>query len=263
MIREAYLTIDDSPSTRTDDILTYLNERGIQALFFCRGDLLEENPVMAAKIVEAGHVLGNHAFHHRRASKISYEEMVTEIEKTESLIEQVYTMALRERPGKYFRFPHLDRGCGGQVIDFDKLPQEDKKVATATFTEGLNVINMSATKAATEKKEKLQAYLKERGFTVPFKDVSPSWYRCDEIEQAADCLFTFSNCDWMLSRKHQGKWRFKTLEDLKAKVQSDPNLKPAESVNVILAHDQAEIIDVSLATIDWMLENEIRFREIE
>src|SRR5687768_722942 len=100
-MQTAYLTIDDTPSAQTDELTTFLAQRGVPALLFCRGDRLEANPDPAVRAVRAGFVLGNHAYSHTRFSALTLAEGIAEIERTERLIDGVYSRAGIARPGKY------------------------------------------------------------------------------------------------------------------------------------------------------------------
>lgn len=264
MTSKAYLTIDDSPSTRTDDLVSFLKEKKVPALFFCCGNLLEQNLVMAVRIIQGGFHLANHAFSHARASDLSLEEMIAEIERTENLIDQAYDLAYEERPPRrHFRFPHMDRGCAGWIVDYEGFKGDDLKDAKTCLTEGLNVISMKRPDSESEsKKLQLQKYLKDESFTVPFPGVTHSWYNNPEIKKAHDCLFTFSTCDWMVTQRHLGNWRYKSPEDLKLKIDLDRWLNEEDSVNIVLTHDQAEIIDVTIDLIDHMLKKGIQFLEV-
>lgn len=264
MSAKAYLTIDDSPSMRMDDMVDYLLKKSVPALFFCRGDFLKKHSMAAIRAVQSGFLLGNHTFSHSRSSEVDLDTFIDEIEQTEKMIEEIYIMAGYERPGKYFRFPQLDRGCGNaQPIDFNAMDLKQRDIVRSIFTEGLNVISAKKpSDEAVEKKEALQAYLKKEGFSCPCKEVSVPWYtETDEIQNAADSLFTFSTSDWMLTQRHAGRWRYKSLEDLMAKIDHDKWVLKKGMTSIVLLHDQAEIIDQSLALIDHMLEREIEFLE--
>lgn len=63
-----YLTFDDGPIPQhTDKILQTLAGFDAKATFFCVGDNIRKFPEIARKIVAAGHVIGNHTFHHMKA----------------------------------------------------------------------------------------------------------------------------------------------------------------------------------------------------
>lgn len=106
----AYLTIDDSPSNDFRNKVDFLAEKNIPCVFFCRGDLLQENPDDTVYAIQKGFVIGNHAFDHPKFSEISFEEGKEQIVKTDAIIEEIYSKAGVERTEKYFRFPYGDRG---------------------------------------------------------------------------------------------------------------------------------------------------------
>ncbi len=62
--KEVCLTIDDGPATDTTAVLEMLAERGQRAVFFLIGDRAAERPGDVRRIVEAGHVVGNHTQTH-------------------------------------------------------------------------------------------------------------------------------------------------------------------------------------------------------
>ena len=97
MTPRAYLTIDDSPTKHTDELTDFLAERNIPAILFCVGgdyaDLgvpsegMESMPDPVFRAIQKGFLIGNHTYSHSRYSDMRYEDMVKEIEKTESIIE--------------------------------------------------------------------------------------------------------------------------------------------------------------------------------
>ena len=259
-MRSAYLTIDDSASERMDDLVDYLVSKGIPAVFFCRGDMLEANPQAAVRAVKKGFVLANHTYSHQRASNFDADFTIQEIKQCEFLLERIYKEAGVQKSHKYFRYPHVDRGTAGWIIDYDQATPTTKDTVMSEIAAGVNLPDMSKpSPEAFAKKQALQDYLKEAGYTDPFKKVTHGWYNSGEIAQAHDCLFTFSNCDWMLLSRQLGKWPYKTLDDLKKKARQDPWLSIENSVNIIVAHDQVEICDMTIALIDDMVESGIQF----
>jgi len=260
---KAYLTIDDSPSTRMDDLVDYLEEKGIPAVFYCRGDHLEDNTGSAIRALQKGFILANHTYSHQRSSEKDFAWIVEDIERCETLLEEVHAVAGVARKGKYFRFPHVDRGTAGWIVDYDRYDAKDKDALFAAFTDGLNVKSRDRPgKEAFDKKERLQRYLAGAGYTQPFKNVAHPWFAKGEIAGASDSLYTFSNCDWMLTARHIGKWPYKSVEDLKQKALGDPWLGVDGGTNVILAHDQAEIVDVTIELIEDLANNGVKFLEV-
>jgi peptidoglycan/xylan/chitin deacetylase (PgdA/CDA1 family) len=258
IIRRAYLTIDDSPSPSMDAMTDFFAGNNIPALFFCRGDRLAENPQAAVRAVEKGMTLANHCYNHKRASQLSYDEVVAEIERTENLIDQVYREADRPRTAKYLRFPHMDRGAAGWIVDYDAAPRYRQELIDL-FADGLNIDLTPPPPELVEKKHKLQDYLRGAGFTAPFRGVTHPWYAETEMAQAVDAMFTFSTSDWMLTKRHQGKWPYRSLADLKRKIDEDKWLAVRDCNHIILAHDQEEIGDVTLALVNHFIDKGFGF----
>lgn len=263
MQREAYLTIDDSPSAHTDALTDFLVQREVPALLFCRGDMMAENGLSSlSRAVQKGIVLGNHAWHHYRASQKPFEVYVDEIRSTETLIDQAYRDAGVARTNKYFRFPHIDRGTGGWIIDYNLLNEADREDVIAVFSDGLNIDLTPPDAEMIEKKERIQRFLKEEGFSrFPSNGITFSWYR-GELEEAIDVPYTYSTSDWMLLDRHKGKWPYKTLDDLKVKIEQDKWLQDAKSRHIFLAHDKDEIEIVTRDLVDHSLKTGIKFLPI-
>ena len=256
----AYLTIDDSPSTRMDDLVDFLEAENIPAIFYCRGDLLEQNSASAIRAAQKGFVLANHTFSHQRASEKPLDWLIEDIERAQDLIDKFNATAGNAHKGRYFRFPHIDRGAGGYVVDYDAYAEPEKKELLATFAEGLNVRSLDRPSAEQfHKRDLLQRYLKAAGCVQPFKDVTPRWYNHGEIANAADSLFTFSNCDWMLTARHLGKHPYKSVDDLKQRAVDDPYLLKPGNTGVVLAHDQAEIVDVTIELVRDLKQRGLEF----
>lgn len=60
-----YLTFDDGPIPEiTPWVLEQLKEYNARATFFCVGDNIDRHPDIYNKIINAGHVTGNHSYNH-------------------------------------------------------------------------------------------------------------------------------------------------------------------------------------------------------
>lgn len=265
---KAYLTIDDSPTRHTDDLTDWLAARGVPAVLFCIGsnytDLhvacegIEQNPDPIRRAIEKGFVIGNHTFTHRRSSEMPLADVVAEIEKTESLIDGLYRAAGRARPVKLVRFPHLDRGAGGWVVDYDAAPAAHQPTLRQLFLGGLNITLAPPTAEQVEKKAAIQDYLKREGFTASaYKGVTLDWYAQGEMATAADSLMTFSTSDWMLNPDFAGyaakwDWQYKSLDALKGKIDDDADLWREDSAHVILAHDHNRLFETTRDLVQHM-----------
>ncbi len=60
------LTFDDGPwPATTQQILDILQQEGVKATFFWVGQAVQSQPGLARQVVNAGHAVGNHSWHHR------------------------------------------------------------------------------------------------------------------------------------------------------------------------------------------------------
>ncbi len=81
------LTFDDGPQSDTvDEILTPLSRANVKATFFVCGAQIRDHPAAAAKLVTAGHELGNHSWSHQRMWFKSPSFMREEFERTDAVI---------------------------------------------------------------------------------------------------------------------------------------------------------------------------------
>jgi peptidoglycan/xylan/chitin deacetylase (PgdA/CDA1 family) len=84
------LTFDDGPDSESSpQVLALLEKHKSKAAFFCIGNKIEGQKELLKKIDKAGHLIGNHSFSHANYFSLSsVKNMVEEIDKTNSLIEQ-------------------------------------------------------------------------------------------------------------------------------------------------------------------------------
>jgi peptidoglycan-N-acetylglucosamine deacetylase len=100
---EIAITFDDGPDERvTPEILTILEKYNIKAAFFCIGEKIEKHPELFRKIVERGHITGNHSYSHSFWFDFySSRRMEEEILRTDELI-----LKLTGRKPTFFRHPY-------------------------------------------------------------------------------------------------------------------------------------------------------------
>ena len=98
-----YLTFDAGYENGcTAKILDTLKEHQVPAAFFLVGNYLERNGDLVRRMVEEGHIVGNHTMHHYDMSKISDRESFSqELKGLEDLFKEVTG---KELP-KYYRPP--------------------------------------------------------------------------------------------------------------------------------------------------------------
>ncbi len=237
-----YLTIDDSPSPYTDAMIDYLINKNIPALLFVRGHLLADNPEPIIRAIKHGFVIANHSFAHRPFGELCYDEALADIEQCEVLIDDAYNKAGVKRTGKYFRFPYLDRGNG------DRIERHFEQVTDIDINADARV-------------QKLQNYLHEQGFSQPFETNHPI-YDNASIKSAADCLMTYTSFDWMLTSRHTGQWDYKTIDDLKSRI--DKAQFENQKGNILIFHDDRDnILPVFQSLIDYMVIKGYKFLDFQ
>lgn len=76
-----YLTFDDGPvPDPTPWVLDLLQQYSIKATFFCVGENIDKHPDIFQRVIEAGHSVGNHTYHHTKAFSVTKEQYFREIE---------------------------------------------------------------------------------------------------------------------------------------------------------------------------------------
>jgi peptidoglycan/xylan/chitin deacetylase (PgdA/CDA1 family) len=243
--KKIYLTIDDSPSKNTDALIDFLISKDIQAILFARGAFMEEKTSFQ-KIIRAiknGFLMANHSYAHDRTSDIGFKNQVNQIAQTQDLIDRAYDEAEVKKPPRYFRFPHLDRGCGtAWVIDFETVPIEYRKYVQSLFWDGVRLESKDLpTPAQKQCKKDIQNWLKDNNFQkFSPPDVTFPWWVQSELGQAIDMLITYSTSDWMATPRYLGKWPYKHTDDLCQKIDDDDFLSTSPSSHIVLMHDDRE-----------------------
>jgi peptidoglycan/xylan/chitin deacetylase (PgdA/CDA1 family) len=82
--KDLYLTFDDGPVPGpTEFVLETLSTFKVKATFFCIGDNIRKHQGLFTKVIEEGHVVGNHTFNHMNgwnASPSAYQENIRRCE---------------------------------------------------------------------------------------------------------------------------------------------------------------------------------------
>jgi len=91
-----YLTFDDGPVPEiTPWVLDLLDKYNIKATFFCVGDNVRKYPEIYQQILDKGHLVGNHTFHHKQGFGCRTKNYVLNVD-----------LATRFISSKLFRPPH-------------------------------------------------------------------------------------------------------------------------------------------------------------
>ena len=85
--RVVYLTFDDGSIPEvTPAILDVLKQYNVKATFFVVGENIQKYAYIYARVIEEGHRVGNHTYHHVKGSKCSLDEYLREMEACEEAI---------------------------------------------------------------------------------------------------------------------------------------------------------------------------------
>ncbi|HEX5172422.1 MAG TPA: polysaccharide deacetylase family protein [Cyclobacteriaceae bacterium] len=83
--RELFLTFDDGPVPGpTEFVLETLAKSEVKATFFCIGDNVRKHGDIFSTLLENGHQIGNHTFHHVSGWKTNEARYIDEIDRCEN-----------------------------------------------------------------------------------------------------------------------------------------------------------------------------------
>ena len=97
-----YLTFDCGYEYEnlTSRVLDTLREKQVPAAFFCTLDHIEKETEIISRMINEGHIVGNHSATHPSFATISRDKIAKELEETENYLREHYGYA-----SKFFRFP--------------------------------------------------------------------------------------------------------------------------------------------------------------
>ena len=98
-----YLTFDCGYEYKniTPQMLDILKEKGVSAAFFCTLDYIEDAPEVVVRMIEEGHIVGNHSVHHpSNSASLSREKLASELLGVHNYLRVNFGYDSR-----YFRFP--------------------------------------------------------------------------------------------------------------------------------------------------------------
>lgn len=176
--REVAITFDDGPDDKTEQILDLLHEAGFKASFFCIGQKMEKHPKLTQRIVDDGHLLGNHTWsHHSRFPLFLPSKIKQELVRTNTLIEQ-HT----RQPNVFFRPPYgvsnpfVSRGIRGlfkkvigwNVRSLDTTNRSKEQVLhriTKNLQPGQIILLHDTSQFVVQILQELITHLKQEGYT--------------------------------------------------------------------------------------------------
>ena len=95
------LTFDEGyENGYTAQILDTLKEKNVKAIFFCTYDYVKDNPELVNRMINEGHIVGNHSYRHYNFTQIDVETARDEITILHDYVAEQFGYEM-----KYFRFP--------------------------------------------------------------------------------------------------------------------------------------------------------------
>lgn len=100
--KKLYLTFDNGyEEGYTEAILDVLKEQQVPAAFFVTGHYLQDQPQLIQRMVQEGHIVGNHSYHHPDLVKASDENIREELES----VEEAFMKLTGKNDMRYLRPP--------------------------------------------------------------------------------------------------------------------------------------------------------------
>lgn len=178
-----YLTFDDGPTPEiTEWVLEELKKHNIKATFFCIGNNIQKHPELFQKVINEGHVIGNHTYDHMNGWKTETE---TYLENISLCDKQIQKSSIENLQSKIFRPPYgkiktaqakIVRRLGYKIImwdvlsaDFDQTitPEKCLENVISNVKSGSVIVFHDSIKASHNLKYALPEtlnFLKEKGF---------------------------------------------------------------------------------------------------
>ncbi len=134
------LTFDDGPNEPfTSQLVDLLGTRRVAATFFQVGRCVERHPGLSAKMVDAGHVIGNHSYSHRFLRYFAEPSLRSEICRAQTVLE-----AELGRAPALFRAPWL---CHQPPV-LAEARQQGLQVISGTFSHTFEIAQIPAWRIA-------------------------------------------------------------------------------------------------------------------
>ncbi len=173
------ITFDDGPDESTLSILEVLEKYNVRSTFFCIGKQVDDYPHIVKKIIEKGHIIGNHTYSHSKLIDLyGTKKFVKEIiDADDSIKNTTGKIPLLFRPPYGVTNPNIAKAVkktGHKVIGWNKrsfdttIPSE--KVILKRITKNLkpgDVILLHDTKMITVTVlEQLLLFLQKNNYTT-------------------------------------------------------------------------------------------------
>jgi len=240
-MKKAYLTIDDGPSAGRRRKVDVLTKYGIQAVWFCMGQDMEQRPEDAIYTIEHGGIIGNHSYSHPNFSQISLEQAYEEIQRTDEMVDEMYRIAGKKRPMKVFRFPYGNKGAEKAFYDYSYTEDEKMRV------------------------DAIQAFLCRLGYTsLSFDDITYQYYENLRRLHHVDWYWTYDAMEWCVFQE-KTPYGIKTLDDVIDLMDLDlperwMGLNYEASSEIVVIHDHPQTTEYFETIIKALIQKGLEFQ---
>ncbi|MBP1153367.1 MULTISPECIES: delta-lactam-biosynthetic de-N-acetylase [unclassified Paenibacillus] len=88
--KELYLTFDNGYENGfTGKILDVLKEKQVPAIFFVTGHYVQDQPELLKRMVQEGHLIGNHSWSHPDLTRVSDQKLKEELDKVKAEVAEL------------------------------------------------------------------------------------------------------------------------------------------------------------------------------
>jgi peptidoglycan/xylan/chitin deacetylase (PgdA/CDA1 family) len=136
--RKIAISFDDGPHEMTEKVLDVLQKFNVKATFFCIGSQIEKHPEVLRRIINEGHVVGNHTFSHSKTFGVfTTQKVAEEILQTNAIIHRLTgKKALFFRPPFGVTNPKISRAVaitkhkviGWNIRSLDTVIEDETKI---------------------------------------------------------------------------------------------------------------------------------------
>ncbi|NLI11523.1 delta-lactam-biosynthetic de-N-acetylase [Pelotomaculum propionicicum] len=181
-----YLTFDEGyENGYTGTILDILKANNVKAVFFVTGHYIDSQPGLVKRMVDEGHIVGNHTDTHPSLPDITDDQIRKEIQTVEDKYEQVTGQKgmkyLRPPQGEYSeRTLALTREMGYHnifwsmaMVDWVPMPggpEESYRTVTGNLHNGALILLHAVSKDNTEALDRILKEIKSQGYTFGTMD---------------------------------------------------------------------------------------------
>lgn len=114
--KNVYLTFDCGyENGYTNKILDVLDKTDVKACFFITGYYLQSSPDIVKRMIDAGHIIGNHTYSHKDFTKSTAEEIMNDVKKLEDSFYEKFNIQM----SKFVRPPRGEYNSTSQKVLYE------------------------------------------------------------------------------------------------------------------------------------------------